>query len=102
MISRLLTTSPAVTRLFVCVCVCVCVCVRDCVCVCVCVCRFVCGIILPVDGFSMPGNTNGFDSAESAVANCTDLRVVQSYVHNYHLLNTQAYNVIRPPQSLQE
>ena len=50
----------------------------------------------------MPGNTNGFDSAESAVANCTDLRVVQSYVHNYHLLNTQAYNVIRPPQSLQE
>ena len=58
-------------------------------------CRFVCGTILPVDGFALPGNTRDFDTAESCVGNCTDLRILQSYVHNYHVLDMQRYTSVK-------
>jgi hypothetical protein len=48
--------------------------------------EYVCGVLSPAEVFAIPGNAYAYLSVESMIGNNTDLRYVQSYLHNPHLL----------------
>lgn len=47
----------------------------------------VCGVLNAGDCYCIPGNEFGYCSVEAMIGNNTDLRVVQSYIHNPYLLD---------------
>eukprot|EP00667_Euglena_gracilis_P010962 EG_transcript_11184 len=49
--------------------------------------EYVYGILNPGEVFCIPGNAYAYLNVESMVGNNTDLRVVQSYIHNPYLLD---------------
>ena len=47
----------------------------------------VCGVLNAGDCYCIPGNEFGYCSVEAMIGNNTDLRVVQSYLHNPYILD---------------
>ena len=60
----------------------------------------VCGALNAGDCFCIPGNESGYASVEAMIGNNTDLRRVQSYIHNPHLLDEAKYHPVHTPQTL--
>ena len=60
----------------------------------------VCGALNAGDCFCIPGNESGYASVEAMIGNNTDLRRVQSYIHNPPLLDEAKYHPVHTPQTL--
>ena len=55
---------------------------------------YVCGFLNPGNSFCIPGNGYSYLSVESMVGNNTDLRYVQSYIHNPYLMDRHRFQEV--------
>ena len=59
--------------------------------------KYVCGLLVPGNSFSLPGNEHGYDSIEAEIGINTSLRNVQSYIHNEHLVDPRNHVAVDGP-----
>ncbi|CAF9903646.1 MAG: hypothetical protein GOMPHAMPRED_000465 [Gomphillus americanus] len=59
--------------------------------------KYVCGLLVPGNSFSLPGNELGYDSIEAQIGINTSLRVVQCYIHNENLIDPRNHIAVDGP-----